>query len=50
MVSVDEFQHRVFEKPDMTADERYAVWSEIEKKYMPWRDYDGNEFLEKGGF
>ncbi len=50
MVSVDEFQHRVFEKPDMTAEERYAVWSEIEKKYMPWRDYDGNEFLEKGGF
>lgn len=50
MVSVDEFQHRVFEKPDMTASERYAVWSEIEKKYMPWRDYDGNEFLEKGGF
>lgn len=50
MVSVDEFQHRVFEKPDMTAAERYAVWSEIEKKYMPWRDYDGNEFLEKGGF
>lgn len=50
MVSVDEFQHRVFEKPDMTADERYAVWSELEKKYMPWRDYDGNEFLEKGGF
>ncbi len=50
MVSVDEFQHRVFEKPEMTAEERYAVWSEIEKKYMPWRDYDGNEFLEKGGF
>ena len=50
MVSVDEFQHRVFEKPDMTADERYATWREIEKKYMPWRDYDGNEFLEKGGF
>lgn len=50
MVSVDEFQHRVFENPDMTADERYAVWHELEKKYMPWRDYDGNKFLEKGGF
>lgn len=50
LVSVDEFQHRVFEKPQMTADERYAVWKEIEQTYMPWRDYDGNKFLEKGGF
>ncbi len=50
LVCVDEFQHRVFEKPNMTHDERYATWREIEKKYMPWRDYDGNEFLEKGGF
>lgn len=50
LVCVDEFQHRIFEKPDMTAEERYAVWRDIEKSYMPWRDYDGNEFLEKGGF
>ena len=50
LVCVDEFQHRVFEKPEMTADERYALWRDIEKAYMPWRDYDGNEFLEKGGF
>ena len=50
MVAVDEFQHRVFEKPDMTAEERYAVWHELEQYYLPWRDYDGNEFLEKGGF
>ena len=50
MVSVDEFQHRVYEKPDMTAAERRAVWHEIEQEYMPWRDYDGNEFLEQGGF
>ncbi|MBP3940014.1 MAG: M3 family oligoendopeptidase [Christensenellaceae bacterium] len=50
LVSVDEFQHRVFEKPDMTAEERKAVWRSIERKYQPWRDYDGNEFLESGGF
>ncbi|MBR4336075.1 MAG: M3 family oligoendopeptidase, partial [Clostridia bacterium] len=23
---------------------------EIERKYMPWRHYDGNAFLEGGGF
>lgn len=50
LVSVDEYQHRVFEKPDMTAKERRAAWREIEKAYMPWRDYDGNAFLEEGGF
>lgn len=50
MLCVDEFQHRVYEKPEMTAMERRAVWREIEKVYMPWRDYDGNPFLEQGGF
>ena len=50
MCCVDEFQHRVYEKPGMTAMERRAVWREIEKTYMPWRDYDGVEFLEEGGF
>lgn len=50
LVSVDEFQHGVYEKPDMTAQERRTLWRSIEKKYMPWRDYDGNAFLEEGGF
>jgi len=50
LVSVDEFQHRVYAKPDMTAKERRAVWHEIEQTYLPWRDYDGVSFLEEGGF
>ncbi|MBQ8161434.1 MAG: M3 family oligoendopeptidase [Clostridia bacterium] len=50
MAVVDEYQHRVYEKPDLTAIERRHVWHEIEKKYMPWRDYDGEAFLEEGGF
>ena len=50
MCCVDEFQHRVYEKPDMTALERRHVWRAIEKEYMPWRDYDGEPFLEEGGF
>ncbi len=50
LVSVDEFQHWVYAKPGMSAAERRSVWREIEKKYMPWRDYDGNTFLEEGGF
>ena len=50
MACVDEFQHRVYAEPDMTAKDRRRVWREIERNYMPWRDYDGEPFLEEGGF
>ncbi|MBQ6182989.1 MAG: M3 family oligoendopeptidase [Clostridia bacterium] len=50
LVSVDEFQHRVFENPDSTSADWRRFWKETEQKYMPWRSYDGNEFLEGGGF
>lgn len=49
-VSVDEFQHFVYENPNATPAERKQAWHNIEKKYLPWIDYDGNEFLEGGGF
>ena len=50
LCAVDEFQHKVFENPKMTALERRATWHQIEKDYMPWRSYDGNKFLGEGGF
>ena len=50
LVSVDEFQHRVFEGEQPDADGLRKIWKDIEEKYMPWRSYDGNEFLESGGF
>ena len=50
MACVDEFQHRMYENPDLTTMERRQVWRAIEKDYMPWRDYDGEPFLEGGGF
>lgn len=49
-VSVDEFQHWVYEYPTATPKERKQAWRNIEKKYSPHLDYDGNEFLENGGF
>lgn len=49
MVCVDEFQHRVYEE-DLDAAGRRRVWKELERTYMPWRSYDGNAFLEGGGF
>ncbi len=47
---VDEFQHRVYREKLTDAAERRKVWSALEKKYLPWRDYDGDPFLEQGGF
>ncbi|MBM7619219.1 M3 family oligoendopeptidase [Bacillus tianshenii] len=49
-VAVDEFQHYVYANPEATPKERNKAWREIEKKYLPHIDYDGNEFLEEGGF
>lgn len=48
-VAVDEFQHVVYENPEMTPAERKAAWRKIEKKYMPDLDYDGHPYLESGG-
>ena len=49
-VAVDEFQHFVYEHPEATPEERNAAWRALEKKYLPHRDYDGNQFLEDGCF
>jgi M3 family oligoendopeptidase len=49
-VAIDEFQHIVYENPDMSPADRNAAWRTLEKTYLPHRDYDGNPFLENGGF
>lgn len=49
-VAIDEFQHIIYENPEMTPAERNAVWSDLEKKYLPTRNYDGNKHLEEGRF
>lgn len=49
-VSVDEFQHFVYENPNATPAERKQAWHRIEQKYLPWIDYDGNTHLESGAF
>jgi len=48
-VAVDEFQHWVYEHPEATPAERNQAWREIEKQYMPHKDYDGFDYLENGG-
>lgn len=47
--AIDEFQHYLYDHPTAAKEERKAKWREIERIYMPEKDYDGNEFLERGG-
>lgn len=47
-VIVDEFQHRIYENPTMSKDERKQIFRELEKKYLPHRDYRDIDILEKG--
>jgi len=49
-VTVDEFQHYVYTNPEASPAERKSMWREIEKKYMPHKNYEGNDFLERGGY
>jgi M3 family oligoendopeptidase len=49
-VAVDEFQHRVYERPEASPSERRAMWREVERKYLPWRDYGDDGFLASGAF
>ncbi|WP_169085044.1 M3 family oligoendopeptidase [Paenibacillus sp. PL91] len=49
-VTVDEFQHYIYENPDATPAERKKAWRDIERKYLPHRNYADNQYLEQGGF
>ena len=49
-VTVDEFQHWVYENPNAAPDDRRAKWLEIEKKYLPTRDYGEVDDLKEGIF
>ena len=45
---VDEFQHIMYQNPDLTSDERNAEWLKLEKKYRPWIDFAGLPFYGRG--
>ncbi len=49
-VTVDEFQHFVYQNPNATHEERCKVWREIEKKYTPLKKFNGFPFLESGRY
>ena len=45
---VDEFQHIVYETPELTPQERRREWSRLEKIYMPHLDYEEDPFFSRG--
>ncbi len=47
---VDAFQTYCYQNPSLTHKERKAYWRELEKQYLPSKDYTGNEFLMSGGY
>jgi M3 family oligoendopeptidase len=46
---VDEFQHIIYENPELTPKERKQKWQSLEKKYLPYRNYDNMPFASEGG-
>ncbi len=47
---VDEFQHIVYENPELTPAQRKEAWAKLEKEYKPHLDYGDNRYLAQGGY
>ena len=49
-VLVDDYQHFIYDNPTATKEERKAAWRRLEKEYLPHKDYEGCDYLERGGW
>ena len=50
-ITIDEFQHWVYEHPTATHEERCAAYKEIESRYTPHKKYDDEmKICQKGGW
>lgn len=49
-VLVDHFQHEVYNNPNMTPKERKDTWRKLEKMYLPYKNYESCDFLERGNY
>ena len=45
---VDEFQHIVYDSPDLTPAQRHEAWAKLEKTYRPYIDMTGIPFYGDG--
>ncbi len=48
--AVDHFQHLVYAQPEASPQERHAMWQEMERLYLPWRNYGDLTRPAEGGF
>lgn len=48
--AVDAFQHFVYENPESGPEARHRAWRELERSFLPQRDYAGHDFLASGRF
>lgn len=49
-VLVDHYQHWVYANPEATPAERRATWADLERQYLPHKDYSENPFLASGTY
>ncbi|MDD6467580.1 MAG: M3 family oligoendopeptidase [Erysipelotrichaceae bacterium] len=49
-VLVDHFQHEVYHHVEWDAQQRKACWRTLEKQYLPHKNYEGCDLLERGGW
>jgi oligoendopeptidase F len=47
--AIDHFQHLVYARPAATAAERHGMWQEVERLYLPWKDWGDLAYPAKGG-
>jgi M3 family oligoendopeptidase len=47
---VDHFQHEVYANPQLSPDERKKLYRDLERVYLPHRDYDQDLFTDKGTY
>lgn len=47
---VDHFQHEVYAHPEWSHADRMAAWRSLEQQYLPYKDYEGIDVLERGGW
>lgn len=45
---VDEFQHIVYDNPELTPVQRHEKWAELEKQYRPYIDFEDLPFYSQG--
>ncbi|TVP97090.1 MAG: M3 family oligoendopeptidase [Acholeplasmatales bacterium] len=46
--AIDDFQHVVYENPDLGIEGRKKAWQTIDRTYFPHKVYDDNDYLKRG--